>query len=188
LVSAQPSGKSSGAATGSGAGVGEGSGGGASMRAPAGSVAAAGVGSGEAGRRASDGAGGPGARSTAGTGRSSAWRVLLRVRLAAKFASNRASAQPACGRLAIPPRLSRARSVLLARKNGTVFLSTGTTSRVRGLCPMRALRRLTVKAPKPRNSTRSPRASAAVIWSKTSATISSASAWRRCGLWRRVLR
>jgi hypothetical protein len=68
-VSAQPSGKSSGAATGSGAGVGEGSGGGASMRAPARSVAASGVGAGAADRRGGDGGGGPEARWPAGTGR-----------------------------------------------------------------------------------------------------------------------
>jgi len=40
----------------------------------------------------------------------------------------------------------------------------------------------TVKAPKPRSSTRSPRDNAPVIWSKIVATISSTSAPRRCGL------
>jgi hypothetical protein len=55
-------------------------------------------------------------------------------------------------------------------KYGTVFSSTWTVSWVRGLRPIRALRRLIVKAPNPRSSTRSPRARAAVIWSKIVAT------------------
>ena len=75
------------------------------------------------------------------------------------------------------------RSISLpALKDGFVFSPTATASPVRGLCPMRALRCFTVKAPNPRNSTRSPRARAAVIWSNIVATTSSASACRRCGL------
>ena len=46
------------------------------------------------------------------------------------------------------------------------FSATETLSPVRGLRPTRASRRLTENAPKPRNSTRSPRASAAAISSK----------------------
>ena len=41
-------------------------------------------------------------------------------------------------------------------KNGTDFCSTETWAPVRGLRPVRAGRCLTEKAPKPRNSTRSP--------------------------------
>ena len=54
----------------------------------------------------------------------------------------------------IPPRLSRSRSSLPVLKYGTVFSPTWTVSPVRGLCPMRALRCFTEKAPKPRSSTR----------------------------------
>ena len=82
----------------------------------------------------------------------------------------------------IPPRLSRSRNSLPVLKNGRAFSSTGTGSPVRGLRPMRALRRFTVKVPKPRSSTRSPRTSASVIRSNTVATISSTSAFSRCGL------
>ena len=45
-------------------------------------------------------------------------------------------------------------------KKGTYFSDTVTCSPVRGLRPVRAGRFLTEKAPKPRSSTRSPRASA----------------------------
>ena len=45
-------------------------------------------------------------------------------------------------------------------KKGTRLFSTRTVSPVRGLRPVRALRCLTEKAPKPRSSTRAPEASA----------------------------
>jgi hypothetical protein len=53
--------------------------------------------------------------------------------------------------------------------------------------PMRAFRCFTVKAPNPRNSTRSPRARAAVIWSNTGAVPASnkpaaTTARRRCNI------
>jgi hypothetical protein len=78
--------------------------------------------------------------------------------------------------------LSRRSTSLPVLKCGTVFSSTWTVSWVRGLRPMRAGRCFTVKAPNPRSSTRSPRTSAAVIWSNTVATMSSASSTRRGGL------
>ncbi len=80
------------------------------------------------------------------------------------------------------PRLTRSRSSLPALKNGTAFSSTSTEAPVRGLRPSRASRFLTEKAPKPRSSTRSPRASAAVISLNTVATIVSTSRAVRCGL------
>ena len=55
------------------------------------------------------------------------------------------------------------------------FFSTETCSPVRGLRPVRAGRCLTEKAPKPRNSTRSPRASAAVISLRMALTMFSTS-------------
>ena len=45
--------------------------------------------------------------------------------------------------------------------------------------------RLTANTPKPRSSTRSPRASAVVIVSKMALTIFSTSRWYRCGFWPR---
>ena len=80
------------------------------------------------------------------------------------------------------PLLTRSRSSLPALKNGTAFSSTGTASPVRGLRPVRASRRLTVNAPNPRSSTRSPRARAAVISLKIVLTISSMSRFERCAL------
>jgi hypothetical protein len=59
--------------------------------------------------------------------------------------------------------LSRSRSCLPVLKNGMCFSETWTLSPVRGLRPTRASRRFTEKAPKPRSSTRSPRARAAAI-------------------------
>ena len=73
---------------------------------------------------------------------------------------------------------------LLVVKYGTVFSLTWTVTPVRGLCPMRALRCFTEKAPKPRSSTRSPRARAPVIWSNIVATINSTSATRAVGMLR----
>src|SRR5262249_8223078 len=60
-------------------------------------------------------------------------------------------------------RLSRSRISLPVLKNGADFFSTETCAPVRGLRPVRAGRFFTEKAPKPRSSTRSPRAMAAVI-------------------------
>ena len=70
---------------------------------------------------------------------------------------------------------SRSRSSFPVLKNGTCFSATSTLSPVRGLRPTRASRRLTEKAPKPRNSTRSPRARAAAISSKIAVTMTSTS-------------
>ena len=58
---------------------------------------------------------------------------------------------------------SRSRISLPVLKNGTDFCATETCAPVRGLRPVRAGRFFTENAPKPRNSTRSPRASAAAI-------------------------
>ena len=71
------------------------------------------------------------------------------------------------------PVFSRSRISLPVLKNGTFFCSTETLAPVRGLRPVRAGRFLTEKAPKPRSSTRSPRASACVISSRIVFTISS---------------
>ena len=62
----------------------------------------------------------------------------------------------------VPP-FSRSRNSLPVRKNGARFSPTETGSPVRGLRPMRDGRTLTEKAPKPRNSTRWPSASALVM-------------------------
>jgi len=56
-----------------------------------------------------------------------------------------------------------------------IATGTGTDSPVRGFRPIRASRCFTEKAPKPRSSTRSPRASAAVISSKSVETMRSTS-------------
>jgi len=74
--------------------------------------------------------------------------------------SGQAGADDGGGRYAL---FSRARISLPVLKNGTDFCSTNTYAPVRGLRPARARRRLTENAPNPRNSTRSSRASAAVI-------------------------
>ena len=71
--------------------------------------------------------------------------------------------------------LSLSRSSLPVLKNGTNFSDTDTDAPVRGLRPCRAARCLTVNAPKPRNSTRSPRANASTISSKMTFTIRSTS-------------
>jgi hypothetical protein len=67
-------------------------------------------------------------------------------------------------------------------KKGTDFASTATAAPLRGLRLTRGSRRLTVKAPKPRSSTRSPRASAPVMPAKMVATMVSTSSPRSCGL------
>src|SRR3984893_18753954 len=76
----------------------------------------------------------------------------------------------------------RSRSCLPVLKNGMCFSATLTLSPVRGLRPTRASRRLTENAPNPRNSTRSPRASAAAISSKIAVTMTSTSRWYKRGL------
>ena len=70
---------------------------------------------------------------------------------------------------------SRSRISLPVLKNGTDFSSTETCAPVRGLRPVRAGRFFTEKAPKPRSSTRSPRASAAVISLRMALTMFSTS-------------
>src|SRR5262249_5847342 len=77
-----------------------------------------------------------------------------------------------CGR---PVWFSRSRNCLPVLKNGMCFSATCTLSPVRGLRPTRASRRFTENAPKPRNSTRSPRARAPEISSKIAVTIASTS-------------
>src|SRR5216684_7780234 len=74
-------------------------------------------------------------------------------------------------------RFRRSRISLPVLKNGTDFWSTATCAPVLGLRPARARRFLTEKAPKPRNSTRSPRASAATISPRIALTIFSTSRW-----------
>src|SRR5260370_10814855 len=74
-------------------------------------------------------------------------------------------------------RFRRSRISLPVLKNGTDFWSTATCAPVLGLRPARARRFLTEKAPKPRNSTRSPRASAATISPRMALTIFSTSRW-----------
>src|SRR5690606_22639481 len=76
---------------------------------------------------------------------------------------------------------SRSRISLPALNCGTYFSPTSTCSPVRGLRPTRAGRFLTEKAPKPRNSTRSPRAMASPISSRIALTMFSMSRWNRCG-------
>src|SRR5271166_3147290 len=78
-------------------------------------------------------------------------------------------------------RLRRSRISLPVLKNGTHFLSTATCAPVRGLRPVRAGRCLTENAPKPRNSTRSPRDIAATISPSMALTIFSTSRWYRWG-------
>src|SRR6516225_279276 len=80
-----------------------------------------------------------------------------------------------------PGRLRRSRISLPVLKNGTHFLSTATCAPVRGLRPVRAGRCLTEKAPKPRNSTRSPRDIAATISPSMALTMFSTSRWYRWG-------
>src|SRR5580693_10275237 len=74
-------------------------------------------------------------------------------------------------------RLSRSRISLPVLKNGTHFWSTATWAPVRGLRPVRAGRCFTENAPKPRSSTRSPRAIAAIISLRMALTIFSTSRW-----------
>src|SRR6266545_623626 len=72
-------------------------------------------------------------------------------------------------------RLRRSRISLPGLKNGTDFFSTETWAPVRGLRPVRAGRFFTEKAPKPRSSTRSPRAIAATISLRIALTMFSTS-------------
>src|SRR6202030_1947049 len=74
-------------------------------------------------------------------------------------------------------RLSRSRISLPVLKNGTHFWSTATWAPVRGLRPVRAGRCFTENAPKPRSSTRSPRAIAAMISLRMALTMFSTSRW-----------
>src|SRR5262249_15640241 len=74
-------------------------------------------------------------------------------------------------------RLSRSRISLPVLKNGTYFWSTDTCAPVRGLRPVRAGRFVTEKAPKPRSSTRSPRAMAAMTSPRIALTMFSTSRW-----------
>src|SRR5580704_4243873 len=74
-------------------------------------------------------------------------------------------------------RLSRSRISLPVLKNGTDFWSTETWAPVRGLRPERAGRCFTENAPKPRSSTRSPRAMAAMISPRMALTMVSTSRW-----------
>jgi hypothetical protein len=66
--------------------------------------------------------------------------------------------------------LSRLFISLPALKNGSAFSRTGTVPPVRGLRPILAFRILSENVPKPRNSTRSPRAIALLISSKMAPT------------------
>ncbi len=70
---------------------------------------------------------------------------------------------------------SRSRISLPVLKNGTDFCATETCAPVRGLRPVRAGRFFTEKAPKPRSSTRSPRAIAATISLRMALTMFSTS-------------
>src|ERR1700684_3514235 len=72
-------------------------------------------------------------------------------------------------------RLSRSRISLPVLKNGTHFWSTATWAPVRGLRPVRAGRCFTENAPKPRSSTLSPRAIAAMISLRMALTMFSTS-------------
>jgi hypothetical protein len=79
------------------------------------------------------------------------------------------------------PASTRRRRSLPAPKKAVDVSSTETDPPFLGLRPPCASRRLTVKAPKPRRSTRSPRASADAIVLKMVATTVSTSRPRRCG-------
>src|SRR5690606_17138687 len=77
-------------------------------------------------------------------------------------------------------RFSFWRNSLPVLKKGTNFSATSTAAPVRGLRPVREGRRFTENAPKPRNSTRSPRDRALAISSKIVPTMRSISRWVRC--------
>src|SRR5262245_40248091 len=79
-----------------------------------------------------------------------------------RASTQKADNYPCCGGVSAG-RFRRSRISLPVLKNGTDFFSTETWAPVRGLRPMRAGRFFTEKAPKPRSSTRSPRAIAATI-------------------------
>ena len=94
-------------------------------------------------------------------------------------------------RLALPARgrcadqdfssFSRFRSSFDARNAIACFASTSTPSPVRGLRAQRGLRCFVLNAPKPRNSTRSPRLSASVISPNTVSTKAITSRCDKCG-------
>jgi hypothetical protein len=71
-------------------------------------------------------------------------------------------------------------------KYGKTFFSTDTATPLRGFRAVRAGRVLTEKMPKSRISTRSPRASAAMITSSMALTMFSTSRSRRRGFWSRI--
>jgi hypothetical protein len=79
------------------------------------------------------------------------------------------------------PAYTRRRRSLPPLKKAVDVPSTETDPPFLGLRPTCASQRLTVKAPKPRRSTRSPRASADAIVLKMVATTVSTSRPRRCG-------
>jgi hypothetical protein len=70
---------------------------------------------------------------------------------------------------------------LLGLNASKSFSGTTTVLRLRGFRAVRADRFFAVNIPKPRNSTRSPRASAAVIVPSMASTMVSASRLYRCG-------
>ena len=70
----------------------------------------------------------------------------------------------------MPAALRRWRISLPVLNTGIAFSDTATAAPVRGLRPRRASRRFTEKAPKPRSSTRSPRASASAMVSRIALT------------------
>jgi len=80
-------------------------------------------------------------------------------------------------------RLSRSLISFPILKWGCVLFGTGTSAPVRGLRPVWALWTLRENVPKPRSSTRLPRASEAIISSNMASTIFSASRESRCGFW-----
>src|SRR4051794_37982276 len=76
---------------------------------------------------------------------------------------------------------------LLVLNIGISFSATATTCPLRGFRPVRASRLLTLKAPKPRSSTRLPHASASVIVPRMVLTTASTSRWYRCGFCSAIL-
>jgi hypothetical protein len=83
--------------------------------------------------------------------------------------------------------LSRWCMSLLVLNIGISFSATATTCPLRGFRPVRASRLLTLKAPKPRSSTRLPRASASAIVPRMVLTTASTSRWYRCGFCSAIL-
>src|ERR1700704_1600979 len=102
-------------------------------------------------------------------------RARFAGRLTMTVASSRSIAPNSNRTYAPSDRLRRSRISLPVLKKGTYFWSTETSAPVRGLRPVRAGRFFTEKAPKPRSSTRSPRAMAAMISPRIAFTIFSTS-------------